>query len=144
MSDEYTPTTDEAREQFTAGAMVTGYAYSREEARTEFNRWLAQVKAEAQVEVLRAVAASKQARRFGYGVYVGHEPRRLGISAPEWLREHADRIAHEVNIGTVGSVQCDQHKPVQHRDGKPPWCRACGKTAANTVPNSRFSKEAGA
>lgn len=21
---------------------------------------------------------------------------------------------------------CDAHEPVQHRDGKPPWCRTCG------------------
>lgn len=34
------------------------------------------------------------------------------------------------------------HKPVQHRDGKPPWCRACGLTATYEVPKSRFQKGA--
>jgi hypothetical protein len=32
------------------------------------------------------------------------------------------------------------HAPVQHRDGKPPWCRVCGLTANGTVPESRFGK----
>lgn len=22
----------------------------------------------------------------------------------------------------------DKHQPVQHRDGKPPWCALCGRT----------------
>jgi|SRR5690625_768744 len=30
--------------------------------------------------------------------------------------------------------QCPDHKPVQHRDGKPPWCNRCGLTAAGTTP----------
>lgn len=24
---------------------------------------------------------------------------------------------------------CADHRPIQHRDGKPPWCRTCGRTA---------------
>jgi predicted transcriptional regulator len=24
---------------------------------------------------------------------------------------------------------CSDHKPVQHRDGKPPWCPTCGYTS---------------
>jgi hypothetical protein len=23
-------------------------------------------------------------------------------------------------------ILCSDHKPVQHRDGKPPWCKTCG------------------
>lgn len=33
---------------------------------------------------------------------------------------------------------CPDHKPVQHRDGKEPWCKACGTNAAGTFPSSRF------
>lgn len=33
---------------------------------------------------------------------------------------------------------CPNHKPIQHRDGKPPWCRECGLTANGTVPKSRI------
>ena len=40
MSDD-DPTTDDMREQYVAGAMVTGFAYSRREAREDFDRWLA-------------------------------------------------------------------------------------------------------
>lgn len=31
---------------------------------------------------------------------------------------------------------CETHDPVQHRDGKPPWCRACGLTKNGTTPTS--------
>ena len=31
------------------------------------------------------------------------------------------------------------HRPVQHRDGKPPWCPECGLTAQGTEPVSRFA-----
>lgn len=33
------------------------------------------------------------------------------------------------------------HKPVQHRDGKEPWCDECGRTAANTLPMSKLPPE---
>lgn len=38
---------------------------------------------------------------------------------------------------------CSNHKPVQHRDGKPPWCNKCGLTAHGKVPVSRFKLEEG-
>lgn len=41
----------------------------------------------------------------------------------------------------VGQKGCSNHKPVQHRDGKPPWCKECGLTANNTIPKSRFDKK---
>lgn len=33
------------------------------------------------------------------------------------------------------------HKPVQHRDGAPPWCNYCKLTADFTVPTSKLKKE---
>lgn len=27
---------------------------------------------------------------------------------------------------TDGPPPCENHKPVQHRDRKPPWCNECG------------------
>lgn len=30
------------------------------------------------------------------------------------------------------------HAPVQHRDGKEPWCAVCGKNAEHREPKSRF------
>lgn len=34
---------------------------------------------------------------------------------------------------------CSNHNPIQHRDGKPPWCRICGLTADGQVPKSRIN-----
>jgi hypothetical protein len=36
------------------------------------------------------------------------------------------------------ATQCSNHKPVQHRDAKPPWCNNCGLTANYLKPASRF------
>lgn len=33
---------------------------------------------------------------------------------------------------------CQDHRPVQHRDGKPAWCRNCGLTADFQEPVSRL------
>lgn len=30
------------------------------------------------------------------------------------------------------------HEPVQHRDGKPPWCPVCGLTSDGRIPESRL------
>lgn len=32
------------------------------------------------------------------------------------------------------------HNPVQHRDGKPPWCNFCGLTVGYLKPQSRIPK----
>jgi hypothetical protein len=35
---------------------------------------------------------------------------------------------------------CDEHKEVQHRDGNPPWCNACGwRHATPAAPPQRFA-----
>ena len=55
MSDD-DPTTDDMREQYVAGAMVTGFAYSRREAREDFDRWLAAHDAELRWRIARSIA----------------------------------------------------------------------------------------
>lgn len=35
---------------------------------------------------------------------------------------------------------CSDHNPVQHRDGKPPWCKICGLTENFKKPVSKFLK----
>jgi hypothetical protein len=40
-----------------------------------------------------------------------------------------------------GLAPCADHNPVQHRDGKPPWCKACGRTADGSEPVSRFDRK---
>lgn len=37
-------------------------------------------------------------------------------------------------------LDCSIHKPVQHRDGKPPWCKECGLDANGNEPVSRLGK----
>lgn len=37
-------------------------------------------------------------------------------------------------------IPCEKHKPMQHRDGKPPWCRTCGRDATGRVPVSVIDK----
>lgn len=32
---------------------------------------------------------------------------------------------------------CTNHKPVQHRDGLPPWCNVCGRMADGLFPKKR-------
>lgn len=38
-------------------------------------------------------------------------------------------------------IACENHQPVQHRDGKPPWCRACGLTRTGQEPVSRLDSQ---
>ena len=41
-------------------------------------------------------------------------------------------IAHVRLLEAVWSACPGPHRPVQHRDRKPPWCRECGRTADGT------------
>lgn len=35
-------------------------------------------------------------------------------------------------------VDCPNHDPVQHRDGKPRWCNGCGLTEDYQTPTGRL------
>jgi hypothetical protein len=80
--DEYTPTTEEVREEW-----VTAPRGDRNARYAEFDRWLAVVRCEAKAEALRDFAN----RKFGT---VG--PNRVGINGlydcEMSIREEADRI----------------------------------------------------
>ncbi len=41
----------------------------------------------------------------------------------------------------MAKQHCDDHRPIQHRDGKPPWCHQCGLTQGYAIPRSRFETE---
>ena len=60
MSDD-DPTTDDMREQYVAGAMVTGFAYSRREAREDFGRWLAAHDAELRERIAAEIVGEAKA-----------------------------------------------------------------------------------
>ena len=40
----------------------------------------------------------------------------------------------------VNEAKCSDHNPVQHRDGKPPWCRKCGLTKDFKKPTGIFDR----
>lgn len=42
------------------------------------------------------------------------------------------------NQGYTVTTEAHEHKPVQHRDGKEPWCDACQLTAAFKEPKTKF------
>lgn len=50
---------------------------------------------------------------------------------PNELRELQEgKAAYDAAIKKLVAKNCPgEHKPVQHRDRKPPWCHLCGCTA---------------
>lgn len=58
---------------------------------------------------------------------------------PEPYQPRHARVQQRGTVLVVdGVTACTAHRPTQHRDGKPPWCRACGLDAAGTKPPSRI------
>lgn len=60
-------------------------------------------------------------------------------------REHTRRAVAAALLEGLepGEVGCNEHEPVQHRDGKPPWCNACGLTEGYWVPLASFASKKG-
>lgn len=46
-----------------------------------------------------------------------------------------DRTKMERQLDVDECRRSDKHKPVQHRDGKPAWCKACGLTEVGFDPD---------
>lgn len=40
-------------------------------------------------------------------------------------------------------IDCPDHRPAQHRDGKPPWCSTCGLTAGGLEPVGLLDRRGG-
>jgi hypothetical protein len=69
---------------------------------------------------------------------------RLKLDLAKALRDAADELdaraqgwteAEREGFGEAWKRIADhQHRPVQHRDGKPPWCSTCGLTSAGQEP----------
>lgn len=63
--------------------------------------------------------------------------------------ERLDGLIATVNDGPAAEptqlvtpfVFCPSHQPIQHRDGKEPWCHGCGMTAAGRKVTSKIAKE---
>ncbi|MFI5839446.1 hypothetical protein ACIA8K_07000 [Catenuloplanes sp. NPDC051500] len=70
-----------------------------------------------------------------HAVLVAHQRRDAGsclCGFSELGRSHpGHQVAMLAEAGLLAaepeSVACPDHRPVQHRDRKPPWCRTCGR-----------------
>lgn len=52
-----------------------------------------------------------------------------------------DLFAEDIRIVNTEDVD-HTHKPVQHRDGKEPWCNICKLNADRRLPRGRFAEAA--
>lgn len=82
------------------------------------------------------------------GWWHGWSPRNQGFCAEgdwqdwvtlaEGILAHPRTVAlHKVLSDEEPPTGCADHQPVQHRDGKPPWCRVCGLTESGQIPERR-------
>ena len=66
--------------------------------------------------------------------------------AQEWVRwpcatvQELDRIDRELGIGPERAAPCADHRPVQHRDARPPWCNTCGLTESGEAPTGPLDR----
>ena len=74
----------------------------------------------------------------------GHE-RSRGAAVELVVAKACGMVVHGEHPGGPQSLRkpdpCPDHKPVQHRDGKPPWCKTCGLTAAGHEPVSLLGRK---
>lgn len=97
MSNEYTPTTGQVRVAYVR-AIRNAFVGSTSEHEEEFIRWLAQVKAEAEVRALRVFRRE----------LIEHQFERYGRILPDVhevvddLAASADGIAHALDIDSKG------------------------------------------
>lgn len=62
---------------------------------------------------------------------------RRAFEAAARIAQSASASAHPADDRHA----CSSHRPVQHRDAKEPWCKACGLTVDGREPNSRLRGE---
>lgn len=93
------------------------------------------------------VALTIDGEEFGW--YLADEPitttteaRNLGTVNLTLIAEHItidDDLGTPVGVRT-SDINCSNHQPRQHRDGKEPWCNHCGLTEDGREPHSRFEQ----
>lgn len=98
---EYTPTTEQVENGYVHDSEdeyrdPVNYPASVRMRRRDFQRWLAQVKAEAQVEALREVAQDAEWSDVAL-------PGMTAKDVTRGVRARADRIAREAGIYTEGN-----------------------------------------
>lgn len=53
-----------------------------------------------------------------------------------------DDIKHDISYADAEALfefEAHEHRPLQHRDGKPPWCEVCGLDVDFKKPESRIA-----
>lgn len=93
-----------------------------------------------------------QAEMVGPG-YLFHKDRRNcwallvkpGESSDVFVMDYAEAWAERPgpvvrSVKMSESRSCPNHRPIQHRDGKPAWCPNCGLTAGYEEPKSRIPR----
>lgn len=66
--------------------------------------------------------------------------RQAPLNRGEMVATRVLELPAREEENTNGSAGGDHdHRPVQHRDGKPPWCKVCGLTTEGLEPVSRLS-----
>ena len=69
---------------------------------------------------------------------IGAQAAQVSTVSPYVIVDIA-KVFEEYLKGDVDNKEvCTDHKPIQHRDGKPPWCRECGLTKDFKEPKSKF------
>lgn len=51
-----------------------------------------------------------------------------------------NQAREELGYSATKVVSCKAHVPVQHRDGKEPWCEDCGLNSDYVTPYSLFKR----
>lgn len=106
MSD-YTPTTDEVRQRYKAGAWLNGDRNPDQFNPSvytpiyfaEFDRWLAEVERAAAEKAILKLSGTKQAEAFENAVDIRPGKRKpLFVSVVRWLREDAEEYRREEEV----------------------------------------------
>lgn len=85
---------------------------------------------------------AKKLEDYIRGVPVERQQINIFSSPGEiWVEngEFPDLTGCEISID--GNIEKHTHLPQQHRDGKPPWCRACGRDKYGQKPVSILKKD---
>lgn len=167
---EYTPTEAESDRIEDAAERLRHYGYGH---LAEAVERLAEARADERAkrpdrEQLKATLAAHtctSAHGLGNGVTVAYcqcdwwgtsedykNHRADAVLSSLALAPEAREVTDEERLAAQGlmnrhdaCVSAGMHKPVQHRDGKPPWCGACGSTRVGLDPDvlGRFTRPSG-
>lgn len=88
-------------------------------------------------------AVKELARGLAPSVLASAPVKREAHRALADVHESIEELRHYIRAGFIrpealAASACSEHRPVQHRDGKPPWCPSCGLTADGYTPRAHW------